>query len=95
MQLASDKRKIQVHDHPLFSCSAYYTDWRKSFIEGVQWHWHDEIEFAVVVDGEADAEFGEVRPHLKTGWGNFRECWSPPQNQHVRLRNMSGAFICS
>ena len=88
MQLASDNRKIQVHDNPLFSCSAYYTDWRKSFIEGVPWHWHDEIEFAVVVDGEADAEFGEVRTHLKTGWGIF-------VNAGVLHRiNMSGCETC-
>ena len=71
MQLASDQRKIQVHDNPLFNCSAYYTNWRKSLIEGVPWHWHDEIEFVIVADGMADAEFGDVKARLGKGDGFF------------------------
>lgn len=71
MQLASDQQKKQKHDMPQFPCSAYYTDWRKSEIEGVPWHWHRELEFMTVVKGNVLVQFGEQSAVLKEGDGFF------------------------
>lgn len=71
MQLASGQEKVQVHEHPLFPCSAYYTNWRRGQIEGVPWHWHAELEFMVVEEGAAWAEFDTHSARLMSGDGYF------------------------
>ena len=71
MQLASDREKVQVHEQPLFPCSAYYTDWRRGVIEGVPWHWHAELEFMIVAEGSVQAEFGDCAVRLNAGDGYF------------------------
>ena len=71
MELASDQQKVQVHEQPLFPCSAYHTDWRLGRIEGVPWHWHDELEFMLVEEGSARVEFGPCAATLAAGDGYF------------------------
>ena len=71
MELASDQQKVQVHEQPLFPCSAYHTDWRLGRIEGVPWHWHDELEFMLVEEGSTRVEFGPCTATLAAGDGYF------------------------
>ena len=71
MELASGQRKVQVHEQALFPCSAYYTDWRRGRVEGVPWHWHDELEFMLVDEGAAQVEFGDRAETLGAGDGYF------------------------
>ena len=71
MELASDQQKIQKHNEPLFPCSAYYTDWKKTGINSVPWHWHNELEFMFVVEGSMTVHFGDVDEPLKENDGAF------------------------
>lgn len=71
MELASGQQKVQVHEQLLFPCSAYYTDWRRGLIEGVPWHWHDELEFMFVGEGAARVEYGPCDAILAAGDGYF------------------------
>lgn len=71
MQVAGNQQKKQQHDRPQFPCSAYYTDWHRSAVEGVPWHWHPELEFMVVVKGCVQVQFGGLTALLQEGEGFF------------------------
>lgn len=71
MQLASDQQKIQLHNSPDFPCSAYYTDWQIQKIRGVPWHWHRELEFMFVVEGNVHVWFDNQDFILQEGDGVF------------------------
>jgi len=71
MRITADKEKEQLHESPLFPCSAYFTDWKRGGIEGCPWHWHKELELMYVSHGGAAAEYGTQRAHLGEGDGFF------------------------
>ena len=87
MELASDQQKIQRHEHVLFPCSAYFTNWKIDGVKEVPWHWHKELEFMFVVKGTVTACFGseQVILHERDGFfvnsGSFhnivmKDCYS-------------------
>ncbi|MCD8362677.1 MAG: helix-turn-helix domain-containing protein [Lachnospiraceae bacterium] len=71
MQLAHDQKKRQTHDSPHFPCSAYFTNWHVHEIEGVPWHWHDELEFLIVKEGSVQVFWGNQEHFLQEGDGFF------------------------
>ncbi len=71
LQLAGDQQKKQQHHLPQFPCSAYYTDWNTGGIEGVPWHWHQELEFMTLIKGHAQVQFAEQNAELQEGDGFF------------------------
>lgn len=71
LELASDQQKIQKHDHAMFPCSAYFTNWKKDGVRGVPWHWHRELEFMFVVRGNVMGCFGGEQVFLSQGDGFF------------------------
>lgn len=71
LDLASDQQKIQKHDHVMFPCSAYFTNWKKDGLRGVPWHWHRDLEFMFVVRGNVTGYFGGEQVSLRQGDGFF------------------------
>lgn len=71
LQLAGDQQKKQKHHQPQFPCSAYYTDWHTGGIEGVPWHWHQELEFMTLIQGHVQVQFAEQTAELQEGDGFF------------------------
>lgn len=71
LQLVGDQQKKQEHPLPLFPCSAYYTNWCFGGIEGVPWHWHQELEFMILIKGQVQVQFAEQTIDLQEGDGFF------------------------
>lgn len=66
--LGQDGRELKEHGSVLFPIAGYYDDLR---LEAVPWHWHEELEVAVVVAGEAELLLEKKTYQLKKGDGFF------------------------
>lgn len=47
----ADGRELKEHGLAFFPIAGYYDDLR---LEAVPWHWHEELEAAVVTEGMAE-----------------------------------------
>lgn len=61
-------REQAQHGTIPFPCACYYDDLSK---EDVPWHWHDELEAAIVVNGAVHAVIGSDHFELNIGDGFF------------------------
>jgi hypothetical protein len=61
------REQIQ-HGTTAFPCACYYDDLAK---EDVPWHWHDELEAAIVTEGAIHVVIGSEQFDLSTGDGFF------------------------
>ncbi len=61
-------REMTEHGSVAFPIAIYHDDLT---IRDVPWHWHDEWEFAIVSEGEAEFRMENGRIPLKTGEGIF------------------------
>lgn len=60
LKLRSDCRELRRRGTPGFPCSVYRTV-LSSYAGGeVPWHWHDEIELKLVLEGSAEVSCGET-----------------------------------
>lgn len=71
LQLRSDYREIRRRGTPQFPCSVYRTV-LSSYAGGeVPWHWHDEVELKLVLEGSAEVSCNSDRYRLRAGEGMF------------------------
>lgn len=63
-----DGRELKEHGSALFPVGGYYDDLRR---DEVPWHWHEELEAAVVIEGEAELLVEKKRYLMKAGEGFF------------------------
>lgn len=61
-------RECTVHGTQAFPIGCYYDDLR---VQDVPWHWHEELEAALVVEGECTLAFAEEQHSLRAGEGFF------------------------
>lgn len=72
-------RELIEHGKPPFPIACYYDNLLE---EAVPWHWHEELEAAVVTEGEAIVAVDSQRYRLKAGEGFFinsgvlHGCWN-------------------
>ena len=71
IRLSANNEKEQLHNTPLFPCSAYYSDLQTGGIEVIPWHWHKELELMYIVSGSVNVVYGAERATLKPGDGFF------------------------
>lgn len=60
-------KELQPHgtvDFPCAGYSSYYTDKEE---DAIPWHWHEEIEFIYIKDGQMDVKIPSGLFHLDTG----------------------------
>lgn len=50
----ASRRELQIHGTPDFPCAAYEISFLKHGPDDVPWHWHDELEFTLVMEGEPE-----------------------------------------
>ena len=63
-----DGRELKEHGSAFFPAGNYYDDLRQ---EAVPWHWHEEMEAVVVVEGMAELLVETERYQVKAGEGFF------------------------
>lgn len=54
IDVSESKRELKAHGTPDFPCAAYELRFMPHGIDSVDWHWHEELEFTVVLDGEPE-----------------------------------------
>jgi len=62
ISVAPDLHELTQHGTPLFPCAAYDEDPGKYLVGNIPWHWHEEIEIILAVEGDTlvlcdEAEF--------------------------------------
>lgn len=78
-QVDATGRELTEHGNTAFPFACYHDDLIR---ETVPWHWHDELEAAVVTEGEAVIAVDAERYRLKAGEGFFinsgvlHSCWN-------------------
>lgn len=53
-------------DYPV---NARYLDLRKSYLNWIRWHWHEEMEILIVDQGTAEVSTDDASYHIKPGQG--------------------------
>lgn len=71
LTLRSDGRELRRRGNAQFPCSVYGVTLSNYVGHHVPWHWHDEIELKLMLEGTAVASCGEERFLLHTGDGLF------------------------
>lgn len=66
--IASDGRELVEHGTAAFPIACYHDDLLRS---EVPWHWHEELEAAIITEGSAIVAVGEKKYTLKPGDGIF------------------------
>lgn len=67
LTLRSDGRELRRRGNAQFPCSVYGVTLSNYVGHHVPWHWHDEIELKLMLEGTAVASCGEERFLLHTG----------------------------
>ena len=62
ISVAPDLHELTQHGTPLFPCAGYDEDPGKYLVGNIPWHWHEEIEIVLAVEGDTlvlcdEAEF--------------------------------------
>lgn len=67
----SQGKELRYFGTPMFPITTFYNDLKDYIGDEVIWHWHEEIEFFLVICGEAYAGLGSSNYILKSGEGIF------------------------
>ncbi|OOM82596.1 melibiose operon regulatory protein [Clostridium puniceum] len=59
------------HGHIKFPMQVYIDNFEKYDIGFIRWHWHNEVEFAVVLQGKVEIHAGDSSISLREGEGLF------------------------
>lgn len=59
------------HGDVKFPMQVYTDNFEKYDIGFIRWHWHNEVEFAVVLEGKVEVHAGETSISLREGEGLF------------------------
>lgn len=69
--VAPDLRELTQHGTPVFPCAAYDEDPGKYLVGNIPWHWHEEMEFILAIEGETLVLCGETEFPLHPGEAVF------------------------
>ncbi len=79
-------RELKLHGTALFPVACYYDDLTT---ESLPWHWHDELEALIVVEGTAAVTAGT---ESFTGGRLFLQYRGAARGVECRARQLSAAF---
>jgi AraC-like DNA-binding protein len=71
IDVAPDLHELTVHGSPNFPCAGYDEDPGKYLVGNIQWHWHEEMEFILAIDGDTLVFSGEKEYLLHPGEAIF------------------------
>jgi len=72
--VASDLHELTKHGTPLFPCAGYDEDPGKYITGNIPWHWHEEMEIILAVEGDTIVLCGETEYPLHAGEAVFVNC---------------------
>ena len=72
--VAPDLHELTKHGTPIFPCAAYDEDPGKYLTGNIPWHWHEEMEIILAVEGETRVLCGETEFLLQPGEAVFANC---------------------
>ena len=64
----STQRELAVHGTAAWPVACYYDDFSRMELP---WHWHDELELAILMEGSATFAVGNEKVTMRTGEGIF------------------------
>lgn len=71
LNLDENGRELEPRGTLMFPCGVYSTDLAKNVTGDVPWHWHEEIELAVVRQGRTRVQLDGLETVLSEGEGIF------------------------
>ncbi len=71
IQITNDLQEITMHGNPLFPVGVYKTNLSKNIHGFVPLHWHDELQFVLVVKGCVSFTVNQSTYHIKENNGIF------------------------
>ncbi len=72
--VSTDLQELTKHGTPVFPCAGYDEDPGKYLIGNIPWHWHEEMEVILAVEGETLVLCGEAEYILHPGEAIFVNC---------------------
>jgi AraC-like DNA-binding protein len=69
--IAPDLHELTKHGTPIFPCAGYDEDPGKYLVGNIPWHWHEEMEIVLAVEGETLVICGETEYLLHQGEAIF------------------------
>jgi len=69
--VAPDLHELTKHGTPVFPCAAYDEDPGKYLVGNIPWHWHEEMEIILALEGETRVLCGEKEFLLHPGEAVF------------------------
>ena len=64
-------RELMPHGSASFPMEVEWADFRRMVGGMISWHWHEDLQFFLISEGEVEITVGRVRHHLKEGEGLF------------------------
>jgi AraC-like DNA-binding protein len=71
LSLGPDLHELTIHGTALFPCAGYDEDPGKYLTGKIPWHWHEELEFVQVIEGETCVLCGKTEYVIQAGDGVF------------------------
>lgn len=69
--IAPDLHELTKHGTPIFPCAGYDEDPGKYLVGNIPWHWHEEMEIILALEGDTAVICGETEYLLHQGDGIF------------------------
>jgi AraC-like DNA-binding protein/mannose-6-phosphate isomerase-like protein (cupin superfamily) len=69
--VAPDLHELTKHGTPIFPCAGYDEDPGKYLVGNIPWHWHEELEVVLAVEGDTLVICGETEYVLHPGEAIF------------------------
>lgn len=85
-------RDTTPHGTPEFPLAVYTTFINRNILGFVDWHWHNEIQFSLVIQGTVEFTIGTNTETLNAGEGIFIN--SSILHRAVNANGTDGAYIC-
>ena len=69
--IAPDLHELTKHGTPIFPCAGYDEDPGKYLVGNIPWHWHEEMEVILALEGDTRVLCGETEYLLQEGEAIF------------------------
>jgi AraC-like DNA-binding protein/mannose-6-phosphate isomerase-like protein (cupin superfamily) len=69
--VAPDLHELTKHGTPIFPCAGYDEDPGKYLVGNIPWHWHEELEIVLALEGDTRVICGETEYLLHPGEAIF------------------------
>ena len=66
-----DLRETKAHGSVEYPLSVYHLEFTNVYLGHIRWHWHDEIEFNLVIEGSAQFLIGDRTIQVNKGEAIF------------------------